>query len=197
MLLVGATLLLRSFVQLMHVDPGFRPEQVLTFSVALPQTTYPEDSQRIAFFDRLDERLRGMPGVRAMGMVQTIPIRADYLLSFSIQGRPSEPGKEPSANYRVVTSGYFEALTIPLLRGRLFTNADLPPRQVAVIDEAFAKQHFADEDPIGRSIDMATAPTAFTRSSAWSAVSGTRGSTPMRARRCTYRFGMTCSRRCG
>ena len=126
-LLVGATLLLRSFVQLTRVDPGFRPEQVLTFSVALPQTTYPEDSQRIAFFDRLDERLRGMPGVRAMGMVQTIPIRADYLLSFSIQGRPSEPGKEPSANYRVITPGYFEALTIPLLRGRLFTNADVPP----------------------------------------------------------------------
>ena len=95
-----------------------------------------------------------MPGVRAVGMVQTIPIRADYLLSFSIQGRPSEPGKEPSANYRAITPGYFEALTIPLLRGRLFTNADAPPRLVAVIDEAFAKQHFAGEDPIGRAVHM-------------------------------------------
>ena len=160
-LLVGATLLLRSFVQLTRVDPGFRPEQVLTFSVALPQTTYPEDSHRIAFFDRLAERLRGMPGVRAMGMVQTIPIRADYLLSFSIQGRRSEPGKEPSANYRVITPGYFEALTIPLLRGRLFTNTDLPPRQVAVIDEAFAKQHFANEDPIGHGIDIGNGTDGF------------------------------------
>jgi len=160
-LLVGATLLLRSFVQLTRVDPGFRPEQVLTFSVALPQTTYPEDSHRVAFFDRLDERLRGMPGVRAMGMVQTIPIRADYLLSFSIQGRRSEPGKEPSANYRVITPGYFEALTIPLLRGRLFTNADVPPRQVTVIDEAFAKQHFPGEDPIGRGIDIGNGTDGF------------------------------------
>jgi putative ABC transport system permease protein len=153
-LLVGATLLLRSFVRLTRVDPGFRPEHVLTFSVGLPQTTYPQDSQRLAFFDRLDERLRGMPAVRAVGMVQTIPIRADYLLSFSIQGRPSEPGKDPSANYRAVTPGYFEALTIPLLRGRPFTNADTPPRQVAIIDEAFAKQHFPGQDPIGHGINI-------------------------------------------
>jgi predicted permease len=160
-LLVGATLLLRSFVRLTRVDPGFRPEQVLTFSVALPQTTYPQDSNRVAFFDRLDERLRGMPGVRAVGMVQTIPIRADYLLSFSIRGRPSEPGKEPSANYRAVTPGYFEALTIPLLRGRLFTNADVPPRQVAVIDEGFAKRHFAGENPIGHAIAIGNGTNGY------------------------------------
>jgi putative ABC transport system permease protein len=160
-LLVGATLLLRSFVQLTRVDPGFRPEQVLSFSVGLPQTKYPQDAHRIAFFDRLDERLHAVPGVRAVGMVQTIPIRDDYLLSFSIQGRPSEPGKEPSANYRAINPGYFEALTIPLLRGRLFTNADVPPRLVAVIDEAFAKQHFAGEDPIGRAIHMGNGTDGF------------------------------------
>jgi putative ABC transport system permease protein len=160
-LLVGATLLLRSFVQLTRVDPGFRPEQVLSFSVGLPQTKYPQDAHRIAFFDRLDERLHSIPGVRAVGMVQTIPIRDDYLLSFSIQGRPSEPGKEPSANYRAINPGYFEALTIPLLRGRLFTNADVPPRLVAVIDEAFAKQYFAGEDPIGRAVHMGNGTDGF------------------------------------
>jgi len=160
-LLVGATLLLRSFVRLTRVDPGFRPEQVLSFSVGLPEKAYPQDAHRVAFFDRLDERLHSMPGVRAVGMVQTIPIRADYLLSFSIQGRPSEPGKEPSANYRVVSPGYFEALTIPLLRGRTFTNADAPPRMVAVIDEAFAKQHFAGEDPIGHRIDIGNGTDGF------------------------------------
>ena len=153
-LLVGATLLLRSFARLTGVDPGFRPEQVLTFSVNLPLVTYPGDQQRLAFFDRLHERLRGVPGVRAVGMVQTIPIRSDYLLSFSIQGRPSEPGNEPSANYRAVSPGYFDALTIPLSRGRLFTDQDLPPRMVAVIDETFAKQHFPGEDPIGRGVRM-------------------------------------------
>jgi putative ABC transport system permease protein len=153
-LLVGATLLLRSFARLTGVDPGFRPEQVLTFSVNLPLVTYPDDQHRLAFFDRLHERLRGMPGVRAVGMVQTIPIRSDYLLSFSIEGRPSEPGNDPSANYRAVSPGYFEALSIPLLRGRLFTEHDVPPRMVAVIDEAFATQHFGGEDPIGRGVRM-------------------------------------------
>jgi putative ABC transport system permease protein len=153
-LLVGATLLLRSFARLTGVDPGFRAEQVLTFSVDLPQVAYPEFHHRIAFFDRLHERLRGLPDVRAVGMVQTIPIRADYLLAFSVQGKPSEPGRAPSANYRAVSPGYFEALTIPLVRGRLFTEQDVPPRKMAVIDEAFAKQHFDGEDPIGRQIDI-------------------------------------------
>jgi putative ABC transport system permease protein len=153
-LLVGATLLVRSFARLTGVDPGFRAEQVLTFSVDLPQVAYPEFHHRIAFFDRLHESLRSSPGVRAVGMVQTIPIRSDYLLAFAIQGKPSEPGRAPSANYRAVSPGYFEALTIPLVRGRLFTDQDVPPRKVAVIDEAFAKQHFDGEDPIGRQIDI-------------------------------------------
>jgi putative ABC transport system permease protein len=160
-LLVGATLLLRSFARLTGVDPGFRAEQVLTFSVDLPQVAYPGDHHRIAFFDRLHERLRGLPGVRAAGMVQTIPIRADYLLAFAIQGKPSEPGRAPSANYRAVSPGYFEALTIPLVRGRLFTEQDVPPRMVAVIDEAFAKQHFDGEDPIGRRIDIGNGGESF------------------------------------
>lgn len=160
-LLVGATLLLRSFANLTSVDPGFRPEQVLTFSVNLPMVTYRGDQPRLAFFDRLHERLRAMPGVRAVGMVQTIPIRSDYLLSFSIKGRPSEPGNDPSANYRAVSPGYFEALTIPLLRGRLFTDQDVPPRMVTVIDESFAKQHFPGEDPIGRGVRMGNGVDEF------------------------------------
>jgi putative ABC transport system permease protein len=160
-LLVGATLLLRSFARITAVDPGFRPEQVLTFSVGLPQVTYPEDQHRLAFFGRLHERLRGVPGVRAVGMVQTIPIRSDYLLSFTIQGKPSEPGKDRAANYRAVTPGYFEALTIPLMRGRLFTDQDVAPRMVAVIDETFAKQYFPGEDPIGRGIGMGNGTDGF------------------------------------
>ncbi len=90
-------------------------------------------------------------------MVQTIPIRSDYLLAVAIQGKPSEPGRAPSANYRAVSPGYFEALTIPLVRGRLFTEQDVPPRKVAVIDEAVAKQHFDGEDAIGRRIDIGKA----------------------------------------
>jgi putative ABC transport system permease protein len=162
-LLVGAALLLRSFARLTHVDPGFAAEQVLSFAVALPQTAYPEEPQRIAFFDRLLDKLRSMPGVRAAGMVQQMPIRGDYVLSFTIQGRPQpEGGIDPSANYRVVSPGYFESLSIPLVRGRMFTPRDTSTApKVAVIDEAFAARHFAGEDPIGRGLDIGNGTDGF------------------------------------
>ena len=123
-LLVGATLLLRSFARLTDVDPGFRPDNVLAFRVALPNTSYPEDHHRTAFFDRLLERLDALPQITAAGMAQTLPMRGDYYLSVAIQGRPApKPGDELSANHRVVSPGYFAALGIPLLRGRTFTDA--------------------------------------------------------------------------
>ncbi|HUF11520.1 MAG TPA: ABC transporter permease, partial [Longimicrobiales bacterium] len=162
-LLVGASLLLRSFARLTSVDPGFKAEQVLSFGVSLPQKTYSEDHHRTQFFDRLLETLRAMPGVQAAGMVQTVPIRNDYMLSFTIEGRPSEPGKEPSANYRAISPGYFAALSIPVLRGRDFSASDdvATSPMVAVVDEAFAKKHFPDEDPIGRGIDMGNGSDGF------------------------------------
>jgi putative ABC transport system permease protein len=163
-LLVGASLLLRSFARLTGVDPGFRPEQVLAFSVSLPQVTYPDGPARAQFFRRLLDQLRSMPGVDAAGMVQTVPIRSDYLLSVTIGGRPpAPPGQEPSANYRLISPGYFQALGIPLRRGR-----QLEPRDdvagapmVAVIDEAFAQKHFPGEDPLGRGLDMGNGTDGF------------------------------------
>ena len=162
-LLVGAALLLRSFARLTDVHPGFSPERVLSFAVALPGATYSGDERRMAFFDRLLERLRAMPGVQAAGIVQTVPIREDYVLSVSVQGRPTEPGREPSANYRAVSPGYFDALGIPLKRGRLFEPRDNTPQapKVAVIDEAFVSKHFPGEDPIGRGIDMGNGTDGF------------------------------------
>jgi len=104
-----------------------------------------------------------MPGVRAAGIVQTVPIREDYVLSVSIQGRPTEPGRSPSANYRAVSPGYFDAVGIPLKRGRLFETRDNSPKapMVAIIDEAFAAKHFPGEDPIGRGIDMGNGTDGF------------------------------------
>jgi putative ABC transport system permease protein len=154
-LLVGATLLLRSFAKLTSVDPGFRADHVLTFRVALPRTTYPEPHHHIAFFDRLLDKLHGTPGIEAAGMAQQIPLRGDYMLSFSIQGKPVEPGAEESANYRAVSPGYFDALRIPLLRGRAFGAQDTERSPlVAVVDQAFAARYFPNEDPIGRGIDI-------------------------------------------
>ena len=161
-LLVGASLLLRSFARLTHVDPGFAANEVLSFTVALPQTAYPAGENRAAFFDRLLERLRAMPGVRAAGMVQQMPIRGDYMLSFTIQGRPTEPGKEESANYRVTSPEYFEALGIPLVRGRVFDARDTAAApKVAVVDEAFVTRHFPGADPIGGGIDIGNGTDGF------------------------------------
>jgi putative ABC transport system permease protein len=162
-LLVGASLLLRSFARLTHVDPGFRAERVLSFAVGLPQVAYADDPKRIAFFDSLLDTLRTKPGVQAVGMVQTPPIRSDYLLSFTIQGRPAPPpGTGPSANYRAASPGYFEAMSIPLVKGRAFTATDRAsaPR-VAVVDEAFAQRHFPGQDPIGGGIDIGNGTDGF------------------------------------
>jgi putative ABC transport system permease protein len=162
-LLVGAVLLLRSFERVTRVDPGFRAENVLAFRVSLPPLSYREDHHRIDFFDRLTTRLRQLPSVGAAGMIQTLPMRGGYLLTFSVQGRPAaRPGDEPSANHRVVSPDYFAALGIPLKRGRLFTPQDTETSpKVAVIDEAFAARHFASENPIGRGLDIGNGTDGF------------------------------------
>jgi putative ABC transport system permease protein len=162
-LLVGASLLLRSFAKITGVDPGFRPDGVLAFRVALPQTSYPEEHNRIAFYDRLLEKLGSSPGVGSAGMVQTAPMRGSYTLSFELQGRPpAKPGEEPSANHRVVSPGYFNALGIPLKRGRLFSDRDTESSpKVALVDEAFVRRHFPNEEAIGRGIDIGNGTDGF------------------------------------
>jgi putative ABC transport system permease protein len=161
-LLVGATLLLRSFAKLTSIDLGFRADHVLTFRVALPPKSYPESQQHIAFFDRLLERLQNTPGVEAAGMAQSIPLRGDYMLAFTIQGKAAQPGAEPSANYRAVSPGYFAALRIPVVRGRSFGVQDTERSPiVAVVDQAFASRYFPNEDAIGRGIDIGNGTDGF------------------------------------
>jgi putative ABC transport system permease protein len=162
-LLVGAALLLRSFSRLTHVDPGFRANNVLAFRVALPNASYPQDYNRIAFFDRLLADLDALPEVTAAGAVQNMPLRGDYMLSFAVQGRPqAKPGEEPSANYRSASPDYFRALGIPLLRGRGFTPQDTEKsKMVALVDDAFVRRHFPDEDPIGHGLDIGNGTDGF------------------------------------
>jgi putative ABC transport system permease protein len=156
MLLVGAALLLRSFTKLTNVDPGFTSDGVLAFQVSLPEPAYPEATNQLAFFDTLLERLAAAPAVQQVGAVQTLPMRGGYVLSFSVDGRPPAlPGEDPSANHRVVTPDYFTTLNIPVRRGRTFTRQDSPTSpMVAVVDEAFVRRHFADQDPIGQRLDI-------------------------------------------
>jgi putative ABC transport system permease protein len=162
-LLVGATLLLRSFAKLTGVDPGFRPEHVFAFQVSLPDTAYPQPYNREAFFSTLLEKLDALPDVAAAGMVQALPMRSSYVLAVTFHGRPAPPPNgEPSANYRVVSPKYFETLGIPLLRGRVFTDQDTKESpQVTIVDQAFVDRHFPNENPLGRRIDIGNGGTGF------------------------------------
>ena len=157
MLLVGAGLLMRSFLRLRSVDPGFHPDHALTFNLTLPDARYAEDEPRVAFFDQLLPRLEALPGVRAVGAVMGVPlVGMHFEISFKVEGRPPvPPSDEPSMQIRVASPGYFSALGIPLERGRVFTEDDRPGTpQVVVITESAAKQFFPNEDPIGKIITL-------------------------------------------
>jgi putative ABC transport system permease protein len=109
------------------------------------------------------ERLEGLPDVTAAGMIQTLPMRGDYLLSFTIEGRPPVgPNQEPSANHRVISPEYFKAMGIPLLRGRVFTRDDRDKSpMVAIVDQAFVDRYFPDQDPIGQGLDIGNGTDGF------------------------------------
>src|SRR5205823_823190 len=138
LLVVGAGLLVRSFWRLMAVDPGFRPRGVLALDILLPEAKYDSAARQNGFFDAALESLSALPGVAAVGGVSSLPLRGSENISLvSIEGRPlPERGKEPLADRRSATPGYFPALGIPLLKGRLFDAHDtLKAARVAVIDE--------------------------------------------------------------
>ncbi|MCG6928566.1 MAG: ABC transporter permease [Acidobacteria bacterium] len=152
-LLAGAGLLLTSFRQVLEVDPGFVPEQVLTASVSLPDARYPDDDAAWAFTDEALRRVRGLPGVVAAGATDTIPFGGRHSDSVILaEGYSMEPGESLISPYRVnVTPGYFEAMGARLVRGRFFEEGDqagsLP---VIIVDEKLAQRFWPGEDPVGR-----------------------------------------------
>jgi predicted permease len=152
-LLSGAGLLLRSFAQLRRVDPGFRSEGTLAFRIALPESAYPDDEERIAFYDRLFSRIAALPGVRSVGGVTGLPLTGNnFTISFEVAGRPPvPPAEQPSMQTRIASPGYFETMGIPLRRGRRIEARDgATAAQVVVLSEAAVRQYFQDEDPLGR-----------------------------------------------
>jgi putative ABC transport system permease protein len=153
-LLTGAALLLRSFAKVTNVDPGFNSDRVLAFQVSLPAVAYPKDPQRLVFYDALLGGLESQAGVESAGLVQTLPLRGDYRLSFGFPSRPPyPPGQEPSAYYRSISPHYFEALSIPIVRGRAFSAQDSASSEpVAIVDEPFAHTYFPATNPIGQQV---------------------------------------------
>jgi putative ABC transport system permease protein len=157
MLLAGAGLLIKSFGRLQSVDPGFRPEETLSFELSVPTTIYTEDSQIVRFYESVLDRMRGLPGVRSAAAVMALPLSgAQFNIAFKVVGRPpAAPGQEPSLEVRVATPEYFQTIGIPLKRGRVFTQADSAAApKVAVLSESAAKKHFPNEDPIGKHVEL-------------------------------------------
>jgi putative ABC transport system permease protein len=154
-LLVGAGLLVRTFVGLQGVSPGFDPDGVMTLRISLPETTYPDDASQVAFYQRLSERLKAVPGVEASGTGFPLPLGgSDYVLSFAVQGRPAPPpNQSPESWMRFVTPGYLQAMGIPLIRGRGFADTDrVGAPRVALVNRTLAEAIFPGEDPIGHRI---------------------------------------------
>ena len=153
-LLVGAALLLRSMAAILRVEPGIRPDGVLTASLSLPRSRYPGREQIAAFYRDLTASLSAIPGVTAAGTTSFLPVTGrNYTLSVKFPDRPVKPGDEPSIAYRVASAGFFAAAGVPVRRGRLFTDADrMDSPLVAVVNEVVARRFFAGEDPIGREI---------------------------------------------
>src|SRR5205809_1071394 len=149
-LLVGAGLLVKSFVRILDTDPGFKPQNLLTMQLAL-NAKQDEGAKVLNFFNELNGRIRGLPGVESAAFSNGIPLGGTADTSFAIVGRPkAEPGKQPQTMLYIPSPDYLQAMGIRLIKGRFFTMQDTQhsPR-VAVIDETFARQQFPNEEPIG------------------------------------------------
>ena len=154
-LLTGAGLLIRSFAQLQSVNPGFRPDHVLTMQIALPESRY-SDFKVGLFYKQLLERLQALPGVQFAGIARKVPLSAgdDTSLNFTIENRPVQASADqPRAQYRAVSADYFDALGIPLIRGRHFdrTDGENTPG-VVLINETLARTFFPGDDALGKRI---------------------------------------------
>jgi putative ABC transport system permease protein len=147
-LLAGAGLLMKSFFRLVSVDPGFNTQGLLTIDLELPENKYPEVAQRAELVRSVLARLESVPGVRAAAAVNAMPLsKGGAWNSFNLPGSSDEIGQ---AGFRAVTPGYFEAMGIPLIRGRLPARGD---RGVGVVNQAMAQRYWPNEDPLGKVIE--------------------------------------------
>ncbi len=156
-LLVGAGLLVRSFTRLMNVDAGFETDRTVTMRVSLPQSRYAEPARRVQFFRGITDRIDQLPQVQSSGAISFLPLTGlGAATGYEVVGQPVPPrGEEPVADVRVITNDYFKTMGIPLVRGRLF-DEDQPADAVnrVVVNEALARRHWPNEDPIGKRIKV-------------------------------------------
>ncbi len=155
-LLVGAGLLLNSFVRLSHVPPGINPRNVLTMQLTLPEKKYPDAVRRTDFFERSLQRISAIPGVEAAGVVGKRPVGGGSMdTTFTIAGRTDSPPNGHGVDFDFCTPDYFRAAGIPLRLGRPFGWSDTvgSPR-VVIVNEALARRHFPNQEPLGQRLHL-------------------------------------------
>lgn len=159
-LMIGATLLTKSFVRLLQVNPGFDPSHTLAMEVALPTlppSKYAKDEEQAAYFKEVLARLDHVPGVTAAGAVLSLPLTgAEESTDLFIEGRPRPTfDQRPGADYTIVSPEYFQALEVPLLKGRQFSDRDDKDTPgVIIINEALARRYWPDEEPVGQRLTV-------------------------------------------
>src|SRR6266540_1985136 len=156
-LLIGGGLMLKSFVRLLHVDPGFRPDNLLTMQLSLPDYRYREDQQVRGFYRQVLERVKVLPGVQSAGLVSELPLSGSNSSgSFAIEGRPTLPrGQAPLAEIRAASPEYIQTLGVPLRTGRYFSERDTAESaKVMIIDETLARLYWPNEEPLGKRVSL-------------------------------------------
>jgi putative ABC transport system permease protein len=160
LLLIGAGLLINSFIHLRNLDPGFNPDHVLTAKVELSERKYPTKEKRSAFFQEVVRRVQTQPGVQSVGVGNNLPLTYDGdSFAIGVEGRPDPPfDQRPDVVLRVVGPGYFNTMQIPLVKGRDFTDDDRDEAaSVVVISEKTAARYWPGQDPIGKRLKPGSA----------------------------------------
>jgi putative ABC transport system permease protein len=157
-LLVGAGLMLRSFIHYMQADPGYNPDSTFTARVYLPDSRYPSDEQKYTFYKQLIEQVKSMPSVKHAGVTRNM--LGGWQSGYYVEGAPiPEPGQNPFAEFNIVSPDFFKAMGVRLLEGRVFTEHDLGDSQpVVVVDERFARKWWPDESPVGKRLQQRPVP---------------------------------------
>ena len=155
-LLIGAGLMIKSLAGLLNINPGFNPANTLTMNIALPGSRYPNANRQIAFFQDVTQRVSSLPGAQSVGLISSAPLSGGvYAGGFSIESRADADGENLVADRRMISPQYFNALGIPLLRGRSFADRDdQNSTGVVIVSESWARRFLPNEDPIDKRIKL-------------------------------------------
>jgi putative ABC transport system permease protein len=155
-LLAGSGLLVRSLIRLINVEKGFSTDHVVTMSISPSPVRYADARKEIGYIQQISQSVRALAGVRSAGFVYTLPLTGNSTNgSVKLEGHGNDSATQPNADKQYLDADYFQAMSIPLIKGRFFTAADtVDSHKVVMINQTFARQFFPNQDPIGKHIDV-------------------------------------------